>query len=461
MAALAPRNAMTGRLAVAAVVVLSLPVLAGCLTSGSQAPSALAPARAAPNVWEAGLADAIATPDVAARRSAAERGSDLSPPGAPEFASFDAAVEAFMAEQGIPTASIALMRDGRLRYERGYGHLDQALTKDADAKTMFRIASVTKPMTAALVGLQVEQGLYAWEDPVFCLGAEPRADCRVRIEPHPARPVVDARLADIQVQHLVAHMGGWDRAITPEPFWGGKPIEIAEELGVPTPPPAWRIVQWMMGEELDHDPGTTFAYCNICYVLLGLVAESATGAGLPALYDAYLLRPLEVQGDIEPGHSLVERRNPREPFYFCEGGEQRNVYDPSEKVCYPDGGFDLDGVLGAGGLVATAAAVAAIYEVYDGRCTLTLVEPGTCYVDGHNGGLPGTATIARTIREGIPGVGEVQVVALFNRNGPSHPGVGTLAYQFERPLLALAAAWAASENARTAPASAEPLGPWG
>lgn len=432
--------------------------LAGCLGSDPGAPAdpATVETEQELNPWQRGLADAYSTPDVAEHRSAHERRSNVAEPGAPEFAAFDATIQAWMDSHNVSAGQLALMKDGHLRYERGYGTTDRAGSQPANATTMFRLASVTKPMTAAVVAMQVEQGLYNLTDPVFCLGTDPAPNCRLPIDAHPDHPIRDGRIAEIQVQHLLAHECGFGPPHDDFLFSPGA-IEVAEALGIPSPPSAWRSAQFMMGQELTHDPGQTYEYSNVCYMLAGLVAEAATGAQLGALYDAYLFEPLEIADDIEPGRTLREERDPREPFYPCEYGQVQSVFDPDEMVCRPNGSWSMQTQLAYGGLVATSEAVAAIYDVYTehvptfpnlhlASTEATCPPPTRCLF--HTGGMPGTATGA-----GIVDAGGSQAVFvyLFNANGGceeaptsgvSRCPVGDLI----SPMFPLTAAWMASDN---------------
>jgi N-acyl-D-amino-acid deacylase len=437
-----------GRGAAIATGLLLAGALAGCI--GSSGPAALQPADApSRNPWERGLASHAATPDAAVHRSKAERTAGVAAPGAPQFAAFDAVMSDFMASHQIPAASVAVLRDGKLRYESGYGHLDPNAARATGPDAMFRVASVTKPMTAAVVTMLVDQGRMTWDDPVFCLPPQPAPRCLLPIEPHARRPVQDARVAKVTLRDLVEHRTGWTRWPCTEPFWDGNPIKIAQAFGIPTPPPAWRLAQWFMGTPMDFDPGTDpgpgfDTYCNMGYVVLGLIAEAATGTSIAALYQAYLFEPLEVAGDIEPGHSLPGLRNPREPFYACDGGLTWSVYHPEEKVCWADGGFDLDGILSAGGLIATAGAVGAVYEAFwnDGSAR---ERPGGVTWAGHTGGLPGTATTAERYHTPL---GDVQVVVFFDKQGGHElvPLGLSFPYEYQALYAALLGAYADAEG---------------
>lgn len=411
------------------------------------------------NPWQAGLADYLPTPDVAVNRSADERRANVAPPGDPEFAVFDATIEAWMQAHDIPTATLAIMKDGELRYENGYGYVDQARTEPANASTMMRIASISKPMTAQVIALMVEEGRFDWDDPVFCVPPEPHADCLLPIEPHPQRPVGDSRIADITVAHFRDHTSGWsngDPDPCNDPIWSSRSVAVADALGAPNPLPRWRVAQWGMGADLTGDPGEPYAYCNGGYIVLSLVAEAVTGATIEAVYDAYLFRPLEVAGDIEFGHSLPEDRNPREPFYSCDEVRGQSVFDPNKTVCWADGGFSVHGLSGAGGLVSTAAAVVATIE----SLPLDAISLGGARVADYtfSGGLPGT--------RGMTGVldtpaGKLQYAFLFN-TGEAFDGCPNVQYQgmvpeqpcdpanVGGPLSGELVVWAAAEEAEGA-----------
>lgn len=430
-------------------------VLAGCVGTPVR-PAEGAVDGAAANPWERGLAEHAATPEFAPTRSKSLRTSEVVPPGAPQFAAFDRVIQSFMASHQIPAASVAVLRDGKLRYQNGHGYLDDAGTRPTAPDAMFRIASITKPMTAAVASMLVKQGYFAWEDPVFCLPPKPATNCRLPIEPHPTRPVADSRLADLKVRDLVDHRTGWTRGPCTAPFFPPETvIGIAKSFGIPSPPPAWRLAQWFMGTPMEFNPGTNpgqgfDTYCNAGYLLLGLVAEAATGTTMAALYEAYLFAPLQLGDDIEPGRTLRENRNPREPFYACDGGKRPNVYRPNESVCWADGGFDMEAALPVGGMISTAAAVGAIYEVFwnDGRVR---DANSVTYLNGHTGGLPGTATTAMRFSDGGAGVvGDVQAVVFFNKQTGHELLSGRgVPYEFQRLHSNLLAAYAGAEAGRS------------
>ena len=68
---------------------------------------------------------------------------------------------------GAPGVAIGISIDGRVAHERGYGLADVENGVRVTSATVMRIASVTKPITAAIVGQLVERRLLHWEDSVY------------------------------------------------------------------------------------------------------------------------------------------------------------------------------------------------------------------------------------------------------------------------------------------------------
>lgn len=345
----------------------------------------------------------------------------MAAPGDPRFAQFDEAMTAFMQNQDVAAGQIAVMYDGHLLYTSGYGHTKEDGSGPTTAQAMFRLASVTKPMTHALIGLQVEQGLYNWTDPVFCLPPTPAPNCRIPLDPDPKFPVVDPRIAHITVEDLALHKGGWGRS-TDYLYRAEGTKKIHEALGTTGAPTRWQGAQYLMGIPLPTEPGTDVEYCNVCYMLLTLVAEAATGADIGALFDAYLFRPLQVSGDIELGKAFPRDRNQREPFYQSSPGP--SAYDPDKTVPLADGGWNIEILAGTGGLIATSAAVAAVYEAYpDYIPPDAMVSPNpyqqTHDLRAHSGLLDGTLTYSAWALDKSGRAGPVQVVYLFNNGAPS------------------------------------------
>ncbi|HTV73288.1 MAG TPA: serine hydrolase domain-containing protein [Candidatus Acidoferrales bacterium] len=81
-------------------------------------------------------------------------------------AAIDAAVTETMSREQIPGVSLAILHDGAIVYEHGYGYRDVAAEAPVDPQTYFEIGSVTKQFTTAAIALLAQDGKLNLDDPV-------------------------------------------------------------------------------------------------------------------------------------------------------------------------------------------------------------------------------------------------------------------------------------------------------
>jgi CubicO group peptidase (beta-lactamase class C family) len=120
---------------------------------------------------------------------------------APGFEPTDTAVLSFMDTIGCQAATVAVSRDGRLLYSRGYGWSDEAGKRPVPADALMRIASVTKPITAAAVrnAIRAKQ-----------LSLDTKAFEFIAVKVHGGK-VADPRIGRVTVGQLLEHKGGTAR----------------------------------------------------------------------------------------------------------------------------------------------------------------------------------------------------------------------------------------------------------
>ena len=131
---------------------------------------------------------------VAAALSLVASASSAAKPPDP-VATFDALASRARVDWGVPGLAVALVKDGRVLLAKGYGVRELGGADAVDADTLFAAASTTKAMTAAAIGMLVDEGKLAWDDPVRKYVPELDFD--------------DAALADeITVRDLLTHHTG-------------------------------------------------------------------------------------------------------------------------------------------------------------------------------------------------------------------------------------------------------------
>jgi N-acyl-D-amino-acid deacylase len=262
--------------------------------------------------------------------------------------SFDEEIPALMDEWEIPGGVVGVVKDGRLVFVHGYGKAVRESDPAASGSELvrpdsrFRIASVSKPITAVTVLDLIEEGGLALDDPaVDYLG-----------DLLPSGGLQDGRVRDVTVRHLLRHTGGWDKdARGWDPMFSGKKIANAEGTTPPAEPDT--IIEYMFERDLNFDPGTQFAYSNFGYCLLGRVVESVTGRGYEEYVSSEVLGPMGI-GGMEVG--ATRSRASDEVRYY--GNDKKDSVFPGEgKVRSPYGSFYLEAMDAHGGWVAPVADV--------------------------------------------------------------------------------------------------------
>src|SRR5262249_16949934 len=139
-------------------------------------------------------------------------------------------------------------------------------------------------------------------------------------------------------------------------------VEIAKSLGKDHPATSQEVIQYMLGQPLQFDPGAKSVYSNFGYCILGRVIEKVTGKSYLDYLRSDVLAPKGIRG-ITRGHSLPKLRSPKEPAYL-DPGRGRNVFNLKavENVPAPDGSFYLEAMDAHGGLIASARDVVRVLD---------------------------------------------------------------------------------------------------
>ncbi len=250
-----------------------------------------------------------------------------------------------MHARNVPGASLAVVKDRRLVYARGYGWADREKQLPATPETLFRIASVSKPLTAVAVMQLVERGKLHLDDRAFDI---------VRLDPLPGQNgKVDPRLKTITVRQLLQHTGGWDRDKSFDPMFRAR--EIARAAGMPSPADPRAVIRYMLGQPLDFDPGTRYAYSNFGYCVLGRVIEAVTKTPYEKHLRQRVLAPMGINR-MRIGASLPAGQVPGETRYYTPDNDTGDsVFDSVPgKVPWPYGGFNLEAMDAHGAWIASA-----------------------------------------------------------------------------------------------------------
>jgi CubicO group peptidase (beta-lactamase class C family) len=258
----------------------------------------------------------------------------------PRLASFDRLMISFCEKHDVPGASLAVAKDGRLVYARGFGFADRQSHEPVQPDSLFRIASVTKPFTATAIMQLVEQGKLKLDDRAFAvLGMNRDA-------------TGDPRLKEITINELLHHRGGWDRDKSFDPMF--IPIKIAKTFGTEPPANQEQIIRYMLTQPLDFDPGEREAYSNFGYCVLGRVIEKVSGKPYGKYVQEEVLAPLGIHR-MRLGHSRLRDRAEHEVMYYNKGtGASVFPPDVGEQVPLQYGAWNIEAMDSHGGWIASA-----------------------------------------------------------------------------------------------------------
>ncbi len=286
----------------------------------------------------------------------------------PVLRPLDELMRRFVTEHELPGAALAVVRNGRVVYDRGFGWADREARRPVTPQSQFRIASLSKPITALGILLLVDQGRLRLDDPVLRYLPQYR--------PLPGKKM-DPRWRQITIRHLLQHRGGWDRDRSIDCMF--YPVEIAVATQGQLPAGIDQVIRFMMGWPLDFDPGRRYAYSNFGYCLLGRVIENRTGQRYAEWTQQHVLRPLGCR-HVELGRTRLCHRAANEVRYytrndrvgFCVLADRFGQMVPA-----PYGTFTMETLDSLGGWIATARDMAVFGSAVARAAETGLLRPET------------------------------------------------------------------------------------
>ena len=275
----------------------------------------------------------------------------------PETERLDRTIEQFMNKWEIKGASFALMKDNRLIYCKGYGFADVEAQIPMDVKHIFRVASISKLITAVGIMKLVEEGKMNLHDKVFGEQGILNDSCFLDIK--------DPRSKKITVEQLLRHQGGYSIAYGDPMFC---PLDIARKMNVEPPVDLNTMIRFVLSRRLGYTPGESTRYSNIGYGILSKVIEKVTGKGYEEYIRKHILKPAGCS-DMFLGHNLDTDHFPNEvKYYEVSNAELVPACDGSGKMVYrSNGGNNIEELYGAGGWVASPAELLRFLAAIDGN----------------------------------------------------------------------------------------------
>ena len=181
---------------------------------------------------------------------------------------FDTWITTQMAGQGLPGMSVGLVHDGQLVWAKGYGFSDTEKKTPATPATIYRMASVTKTLTATAILQLRDAGMLVLDDPVS------KYLPWFRVSSH----FSDAPA--ITIRHLLTHSSGLPREAA-FPYWTDNQFPTLEQIKATLP-----------SQEVIFPTETRWKYSNLGFALAGEVIAAVSGETYEHYVHTHILEPL-------------------------------------------------------------------------------------------------------------------------------------------------------------------------
>jgi D-alanyl-D-alanine carboxypeptidase len=200
-----------------------------------------------------------------------------------------------LAKTGVPSASVAVVRDGQIAYLHAYGHARLDPETPAKPEMRYSIGSISKQFTAAAILLLQEEGKLSLDDKVG------------KFVPNLTRA------NEVTIRQLLSHTSGY------QDYW---PQDYVMPMML-HPVTAEKILDTWGRKPLDFEPGTKWQYSNTNYVIAGVIVEKISGEPLLQFLQQKIFAPLNMKsvadtdktklGDTDPTGYLRYALGPPRP----------------------------------------------------------------------------------------------------------------------------------------------------
>jgi len=187
-----------------------------------------------------------------------------------------------LARTGVPSASIAVVKDGQVVYVKAYGDARLEPKTPATAEMRYSIGSISKQFTAAAILLLQEQGKLLLDDKV-------------------GKFIPDlTRANEVTIRQLLSHTSGY------QDYW---PQDYVMPMML-QPVTAQKILDMWARKPLDFDPGTKWQYSNTNYVIAGVIVEKVARMPLLQFLREKVFMPLQMKSVTDTDQEKLPMSDP-------------------------------------------------------------------------------------------------------------------------------------------------------
>lgn len=205
--------------------------------------------------------------------------------------SIDDVAQQVLKTTGVPSASIAIVQDGKITYTHAYGNAKLDPQMAATPAMLYSIGSISKQFTATAILLLAQEGKLSLDDPV-------------------SKYVPGLTAGDhVTIRELLSHTSGY------QDFW---PQDYVPPMML-KPISAEQIMDLWARKPLDFPPGTKWQYSNTNYVIAGVIVEKVSGMPLLQFLSQRVFTPLGMKSVADTNLNKLPPTDPTGYFRYALG----------------------------------------------------------------------------------------------------------------------------------------------
>ena len=200
-----------------------------------------------------------------------------------------------------PALSVAIGRNGQFVHNQTIGMADRKNLQQAVESSLFRIASLSIPITAVTIFTLIEKSQIHLSDKVFGLSGV--------LGTKYGNPPYQRYVADVTVDHLLTHTAGGWTADSTDPMFRDNSWDQT------------KLISWTLQNlPLSNPPGSNWAFSNFGYCVLGRIIEQVTGQPYLSYVQANILAPCGIS-DMAIARNKQGEHAPNEVTYYGQYSE--------------------------------------------------------------------------------------------------------------------------------------------
>lgn len=270
-----------------------------------------------------------------------------------DLQSFDRVVTGAMVAWNIPGGSVAVAKNGKIIYAKGFGLSDNNKTPVLP-ETLFRIASVSKIITGMTILKLKEEKKLSLEDSAL----------EILKNIINKQSIVDQDWNNIKVKNLLRHDSGVPLIDCASTNW----LKIAADEKIDKHATPQAVLSYLVKQRLENKPGSQFQYNNNNFLILGRIIEQVTGQTYEQYVKNQILKPMGIV-NMKIGKTLKKDKDSKEVDYDIGHTPPiiKSVYpEQGEFTQSPYGAWSMELCEAYGGWIASAADIVRFVSFFDG-----------------------------------------------------------------------------------------------